>query len=109
MAAIELMNGPLAGVIHEVEPGWPVPDRLALTLDGGHPLVVYWYKVSADLKTATFEDRAEFASGEKNILPLIRQIEELKGVCSDAADDLSVSDGRYLLSAINALRKAAQS
>jgi len=53
---IELLDGPMAGVVHEVAGGFPVPDQFALPDDNG--LELYWYITCDDCRTASF-DRTE--------------------------------------------------
>lgn len=53
MPAVELFGGALDGVIHEIEPGWPVPGALGLTM-GDDKSVLYWYKVRPNLEEADY-------------------------------------------------------
>ena len=49
---LELIGGPLDGVIHELHKGFPPPDRFGLTNEDGNER--YWYLSAADKRTAIF-------------------------------------------------------
>lgn len=49
---IELHGGPLDGVIHEVQAGFPPPDRLALPDPNGN--LRHWYQTREDRAAADF-------------------------------------------------------
>ena len=51
MAAVEFLDGPLKGRIHEIRGGWSVP--VGIAIPKGNKL--YHYKVNKDRKTAHFE------------------------------------------------------
>lgn len=50
---IELIDGPLKGVIHEMDCRFPMPDGLAI-LDEDNPRIRYCYVVDKMLATAKF-------------------------------------------------------
>jgi hypothetical protein len=61
---IELVDGPAKGVIHEVQKGWPEPDRFAIP-SALFPNIKYWYEVNHKTHTAHFveeEHRIPFKS-----------------------------------------------
>jgi hypothetical protein len=53
--AIEIMDGPHKGLIHEVEAGWPVPDRFGLMTSQTH-----WYRVEGDKAYLDHSDDPEW-------------------------------------------------
>lgn len=53
MAILELIGGPLDGVIHEVDGEWPVPDALALC-SKGDLTVRHWYLTDENLLLAFY-------------------------------------------------------
>ena len=60
---ILLEGGPLNGIAHELQKGWPAPDQLALQND--ERTERYWYEVSDDQLTAKYE-RTEKILGKCN-------------------------------------------
>jgi hypothetical protein len=47
---LELLGGPLNGVIHEIHDGFLIPDALALPDEGK----LHWYVTGEDQQTATY-------------------------------------------------------
>jgi hypothetical protein len=41
------MDGPFKGLIHEIKPGWRMPDRIGQK-DMVSPNLVHWYRVEGD-------------------------------------------------------------
>lgn len=66
MRVVLCLDGPLKGLPHEIEYGWPIPSRFALpdlneTINERH-----WYKVDADQKTARYDNKSEPFVREKD-------------------------------------------
>jgi hypothetical protein len=53
MAVLELIGGPLDGLIHEVAGDWPVPNALGLCPDNDDT-VRHWYVTDEKQEKATF-------------------------------------------------------
>jgi hypothetical protein len=58
--AIELMDGPLKGYIHELDPNWPMPHQFGRT-DENDRTQVHWYRIDGD--------KAYFVVTEANSFP----------------------------------------